>query len=81
MHRTCRRSTIVPAIELHADERGWLEFRLFEATSQLEVYRAYLLLWYSGSLFGWTTNCRGRTSSQTRIYGLGQARTAVGPGG
>lgn len=66
--RTYRRSVIAPAIELHPEENGRLEFKLFEATNRLEDYHAYFLLWLTLLLDDGLT---GRSRNQTRIYDLG----------
>jgi len=66
--RTYRRSVIAPAIELHPDENGRMEFKLFEATNRLEDYHAFFLLWLTLLLDDELT---GRAYSQTRIYDLG----------
>lgn len=66
--RTYRRSVIAPAIELHPEENGRLEFKLFEATNRLEDYHAYFLLWLTLLLDDGLT---GRSRDQTRIYDLG----------
>lgn len=66
--RTYRRSVIAPAIELHPEENGRLEFKLFEATNRLEEYYAYFLLWLTLLL---DDGLKGRSRNQTRIYDLG----------
>jgi carboxylate-amine ligase len=66
--RTYRRSVIAPAIELHPDEAGRLEYKTFESTNRLEDYHAYFLLWLELLL---DDGLRGRASEQTRIYDLG----------
>lgn len=66
--RTYRRSVIAPAIELHPEENGRLEFKLFEATNRLDDYHAYFLLWLTLLLDDGLT---GRSCNQTRIYDLG----------
>jgi hypothetical protein len=66
--RTHRRSVIAPAIELHPEEAGRLEYKTFEATSSLGDYYAYFLLWLELLL---DDGLRGRASEQTRIYDLG----------
>ena len=65
--RTYRRSVIAPAIELHPNENGRLEFKLFEATNRLADYHAYFLLWLTVLL---DEGLKGRASNQTRIYDL-----------
>lgn len=66
--RTYRRSVIAPAIELHPEERGRLEFKLFEATDRLADYHAYFLLWLTLLL---DDSLSGRASNTTRVYDLG----------
>lgn len=66
--RTYRRSVIAPAIELHPQENGRMEFKLFEATNQLVDYHAFILLWLTLLL---DDELDGRAHNQTRIYDLG----------
>jgi carboxylate-amine ligase len=66
--RTYRRSVIAPAIELHPEESGRLEYKTFEATNSLGDLHAYFLLWLELLL---DDGLRGRASEQTRIYDLG----------
>lgn len=66
--RTYRRSVIAPAIELHPEENGRMEFKLFEATNRLEDYHAYFLLWLTLLL---DEGLKGRSRGQSRIYDLG----------
>lgn len=66
--RTYRRSVIAPAIELHPEENGRLEFKLFEATNRLEDYHAFFLLWLTLLL---DDRLKGRAHNQSRIYDLG----------
>ena len=66
--RTHRRSVIAPAIELHPEEAGRLEYKTFEATSSLADLHAYFLLWLELLL---DNGLRGRASEPTRIYDLG----------
>jgi carboxylate-amine ligase len=66
--RTYRRSVTAPAIELHPEEAGRLEFKTFEATGSLADFHAYLLLWLELLL---DDGLRGRASEPTRIYDLG----------
>jgi carboxylate-amine ligase len=66
--RTYRRSVIAPAIELHPEEAGRLEYKTFEATSSSGDLHAYFLLWLELLL---DDGLRGRASEQTRIYDLG----------
>jgi carboxylate-amine ligase len=77
--RTYRRSVIAPAIELHPEERGRLEFKLFEATNCLADYHGFFLLWLTVLL---DPDLTGRASNQTRIYDLGGiARHGLGAEG
>lgn len=66
--RTYRRSVIAPAIELHPQENGRMEFKLFEATNRLVDYHAFFLLWLTLLL---DDQLEGRAHNQTRIYDLG----------
>jgi carboxylate-amine ligase len=66
--RTYRRSTIAPAIELHPEEAGRMEYKTFEATSSLAELHGYFLLWLEVLL---DEGLRGRASEQTRVYDLG----------
>jgi len=66
--RTYRRSVIAPAIELHPEENGRMEFKLFEATNRLDDYHAYFLLWLTLLL---DDGLQGRSRDQTRIDDLG----------
>jgi carboxylate-amine ligase len=66
--RTYRRSVVAPAIELHPEEAGRLEFKTFEMTSRLDDFYAYFLLWLELLLDG---GLKGRASDQSRIYDLG----------
>lgn len=73
--RTYRRSAIAPAIEIHMEEDGRLEFKLFEMTHRLDDFHGYFLLWLALLL---DDGLRGRASNQTRIYDLGEvARLGV----
>jgi carboxylate-amine ligase len=66
--RTYRRSVIAPAIELHPEEAGRLEYKTFEATGSASDLHAYFLLWLELLL---DDGLRGRASEQSRIYDLG----------
>jgi carboxylate-amine ligase len=66
--RTHRRSVIAPAIELHPEEAGRLEFKTFEMTCRLDDFHAYFLLWLELLL---DSSLEGRASDQSRIYDLG----------
>jgi len=67
--RTYRRSVIAPAIEIHLDEDGRLEFKPLETTDRVEVFHGYFLLWLALLL---DDGLKGRASHQTRIYDLGE---------
>jgi carboxylate-amine ligase len=66
--RTYRRSVIAPAIEIHLEEAGRLEFKTFESTSRLADFEAYFLLWLELLL---DDGLPGRASEQSRVYDLG----------
>jgi hypothetical protein len=66
--RTYRRSIIAPAIEVHPEEAGRLEYKTFEMTTEVSDFHAYFLLWLAILL---DAGLRGRASSQSRIYDLG----------
>jgi carboxylate-amine ligase len=66
--RTYRRSVIAPAIELHPEEAGRLEYKTFESSNRLEDFHAFFLLWLELLM---DDGLRGRASDQTRIYDLG----------
>jgi carboxylate-amine ligase len=66
--RTYRRSVIAPAIELHPEEAGRLEYKTFETSNRLEDFHAFFLLWLELLL---DDGLDGRASDQTRIYDLG----------
>ena len=59
---------IAPAIELHPEEAGRLEYKTFEATGSPGDLHAYFLLWLELLL---DDGLRGRAGEQTRIYDLG----------
>lgn len=67
--RTYRRSVIAPAIELHPEEAGRMEFKVFEMTNRLQDFDAYILLWLALLL---DDGLRGRASNQSRVYDLGR---------
>jgi len=67
--RTYRRSVVAPALEVHLEENGRLEFKLFEMTCSLLDFHAYFLLWLVVLL---DDRLDGRASRQTRVYDLGQ---------
>jgi carboxylate-amine ligase len=74
--RTHRRSVIAPAIELHPQEAGRLEYKTFEATGSAADLHAYFLLWLELLL---DDGLRGRAFEETRIYDLGAvARDGLG---
>jgi hypothetical protein len=66
--RTYRRSVIAPAIELHPEERGRMEFKLFEASNRLEDHYGYFLLWLALLL---DDGLKGRAFEVSRVYDLG----------
>jgi len=66
--RTYRRSVIAPAIEVHLNEAGRLEFKTFETSVNLGDFHAYFLLWLELLL---DEGLAGRASDQSRIYDLG----------
>jgi carboxylate-amine ligase len=66
--RTYRRSVIAPAIELHPQEAGRLEYKTFETTNRLADFHAFFLLWLELLL---DDGLQGRASDQTRVYDLG----------
>jgi hypothetical protein len=66
--RTYRRSVIAPAIEIHLNEAGRLEYKTFETSHKLADFHAYFLLWLELLLDDGLT---GRASDQSRIYDLG----------
>jgi Glutamate-cysteine ligase family 2(GCS2) len=66
--RTHRRSVIAPAIELHPEEAGRLEYKTFEMTTSVSDFNAYFLLWLTLLL---DEGLKGRASHQTRVYDLG----------
>jgi carboxylate-amine ligase len=66
--RTYRRSVIAPAIEVHLNEAGRLEYKTFETTTSLRDFHAYFLLWLELLL---DDGLAGRASDQSRIYDLG----------
>lgn len=66
--RTHRRSVIAPAIEVHLNEAGRLEYKTFETSTSLADFHGYFLLWLELLL---DEGLRGRASDQTRIYDLG----------
>src|SRR5439155_16790914 len=67
--RTYRRSVIAPAIELHPEERGRLEYKTFAGTNRVGDLHSYFLLWLEILL---DDGLRGRASDQTRVYDLGE---------
>lgn len=66
--RTYRRSIVAPAIEVHLDEGGRLEFKTFEMSWRLDDFRNYFLLWLTLLLDQGLT---GRASRQSCVYDLG----------
>src|SRR5262245_858797 len=66
--RTYRRSVIAPAIEVHLNEAGRLEYKTFETSTSLRDFHAYFLLWLELLL---DDGLAGRASEQSRVYDLG----------
>ena len=66
--RTYRRSVIAPAIELHPEEAGRMEFKTFEMSWRVEDFHNYFLLWLALLL---DDGLRGRATHQSRVYDLG----------
>ena len=66
--RTYRRSVIAPAIEVHLEEDGRLEFKPLEMTDRIDDFHGYFLLWLAILL---DKGLAGRASNQSRIYDLG----------
>ena len=66
--RTYRRSVIAPAIEIHLNEAGRLEYKTFETSHKLADFHAYFLLWLELLL---DDGLSGRASDQSRVYDLG----------
>lgn len=67
--RTHRRSVVAPALEVHPEENGRLELKLFEMTCSLADFHGYFLLWLAVLL---DETLDGRASRQTCVYDLGQ---------
>jgi carboxylate-amine ligase len=67
--RTFKRSIIAPAIELHPDENNRIEFKVFEMTRDCRDFEAYFHLVLGLFL---SSNLKGRSSQQERIYDLGK---------
>lgn len=68
-YRTFKRSVVAPAIELHADENFRIEFKVCEMSKRSVDFKNYFLLVLSLFL---DESLKGRSSSQERIYDLGQ---------
>jgi hypothetical protein len=66
--RTYRRSVIAPALEVHLEEDGRLEFKPLEMTDRIDDFHGYFLLWLTILL---DKGLQGRASNQSRIYDLG----------
>lgn len=66
--RTYRRSVFGQCIELHPEENGRMEFKLFEMPPRLEDFAAYLLFWLELLI---DEGLQGRATYQSRIYDLG----------
>lgn len=67
--RTYRRSVVAPPIEIHPDENGRLEFKLFDMTPSLQEFESQFLLFLALVL---DERLEGRASNASRIYGLGE---------
>jgi hypothetical protein len=67
-YRTFKRSIIAPAIELHADERFRIEFKVFEMTKNCADFEAYFHLVLALFL---CDELKGQSGNQERIYDLG----------
>jgi hypothetical protein len=66
--RTYRRSVVAPAIEVHLNEGGRLEYKTFETSTRPGDFHAFFLLWLELLL---DEGLAGRASDQSRIYDLG----------
>jgi carboxylate-amine ligase len=74
--RTWRRSVVAPAIEIHPEEDGRLEFKVFEMSHRQSDYRNYFLLFLTLLL---EPSLKARASASSRIYELGAvARFGIG---
>jgi carboxylate-amine ligase len=67
-YRTFKRSIIAPAIELHADEKFRIEFKVFEMTKNIADFEAYFHLVLGLFL---CDELKGKSGNQERIYDLG----------
>lgn len=66
--RTYRRSVVAPAIEVHLEEAGRLEFKSYDMPRRLDDFHAYFLAWLALLLDG---GLKGRACNQARVYDLG----------
>jgi hypothetical protein len=66
--RTHLRSVVAPAIEIHPDQRGRLELKVFEMANEPEDFRAMFLLWLEVLL---DDELPGRADAPQRVYDLG----------
>jgi len=66
--RTYRRSVVAPAIEVHLEEAGRLEFKSYDMPRRLDDFHAYFLAWLALLL---DEGLKGRACNQARVYGLG----------
>lgn len=66
--RMYKRSTIAPPIEIHPDEAGRLEFKMFDMPNTAIEMENYFLLCLALTL---SDDLKGRASKQTMIYDLG----------
>jgi hypothetical protein len=67
-YRTYKRSIVAPAIELHADEKFRIEFKVFEMSNKSIDFKNYFLLVLALFL---DDSLKGRATNQERIYDLG----------
>jgi hypothetical protein len=66
--RSWRRSVVAPAIEVHPEEDGRLEFKVFEMSNRQSDYRNFFLLFLTLAL---DEGLRDREDPAARIYDLG----------
>jgi len=74
--RTWRRSVVAPPIEVHPEEDGRLEFKVFEMSNRQSDYRNYFLLFLALLL---DESLRDRSDRAARTYEMGAvARLGIG---
>jgi carboxylate-amine ligase len=74
--RSYRRSVVAPAVEIHPEEDGRLEFKVFEMSPRLDDYRAFFLLFLELLL---DEGLADRSSAASRIFDMGPvARFGIG---